>query len=182
MALIVEDGTGIAGAESYASVADADAYWVARPQDPLAAAWAAADQAKKEGALRSASSYLDGAYGRSYRGARIGWEQGLEWPRSDGLDAEGQPLPVAGPGGAPLPALPPMLKHAAAELAARALAAPLAQDADRGGMVKREKIEGAVEVEYFDGAPAETRYGIVTGLLAPILDGSQGGQATWNWA
>ncbi|MFG1317587.1 DnaT-like ssDNA-binding protein [Xanthobacter autotrophicus] len=180
--LIVEDGTGIAGAESYAAVAYADAYWAARPQDALAAAWAAATEASKEGALRAASAYLDAIYGASYRGIRKGWEQGLEWPRTGGLDAAGSSLPVLGPGNVPLPALPPMLKRGAAELAPRALSGPLALDADRGGRVKREKLEGAVEIEYFDGAPAETSYGVVTGMLGPILDGLQGGQATWYWA
>lgn len=182
MALIVEDGTGVAGAESYASAAETDAYWAAHPQDPLAAAWAAADAAAKEGALRAASAYLDATYGQAYRGIRASWDQGLDWPRTGGLDGDGEPLPVLGPGGLALPALPPPIKRAASDLAARAVSGPLVDDTERGGRVKRERIEGAVEVEYMDGAPSETSFGFLAGLLGPVLDGSQGGQATWFWA
>ena len=56
--LTVEDGTGIEGAESYASVAAADAYWAKLSHLTLATTWAAFDTAGKEGRLREAPARL----------------------------------------------------------------------------------------------------------------------------
>ena len=173
MSLTVEDGTGVTGAESYVSVADADAYWAARTHNSLAATWTAGTTATKEGALREASDYLDASFSQYYRGKRAGRVQGLEWPRTDANDDSGYPLP----------ALPAELVKATYELAARALSAPLVADLARGGKVKRERVEGAIEVEYTDGAPTQTSYGVVNQMLATILNGAQpsAADASWHW-
>lgn len=83
MALVVETGLGSLTADSYASVATADAYWAARP-GPDATAWAAAQLADKEGALRSATEYLD----REHLGGRTPMidGQGLAWPYGDDFE------------------------------------------------------------------------------------------------
>jgi len=65
MPLIVEDNTGLANAESYISVADADVYLANMGRT----SWAAATTAAKEIALRKATQYIDTAY--SFRGARV---------------------------------------------------------------------------------------------------------------
>lgn len=173
MAITVEDGTGVAGAESYASVADADTYWGKRTHQALYTTWDGASTAEKEGALREATTYVEARWGQFYRGVKRGNAQGLQWPRSDAEDDTGYPLPD----------LPPELASAVAELAARAVSALLAEDRDRGGQVKRERVEGAVEVEYFEGAPADPDYGSVAGILAPVLNGAQPEARTpsWNW-
>lgn len=173
MSLTVETGAGVASAASYAAVATADTYWSERAHNALAATWAAATAPNKEGALREATDYLDASFGQYYRGKRAGRVQGLEWPRSDALDDSDVPLP----------GLPFELVKATCELAARALSARLAKDQDRGGMVKRVRVEGAVEKEWMDGAPSEATYGYVAPMLAPILNGSQrfGGSPQWNW-
>ena len=46
-----------------------------------------------------------------------------------------------------------------------------------------ERVEGAIEVEYMDGAPSEKSFGIVAKMLAPILNGAQQGSAapSWEW-
>lgn len=177
MALVTENGTGVAGAESYASVAFASAYWSARTQLALSATWAAGTTAKQEGALREASTYIDAVWGQFFRGKRRGYVQGLLWPRTDALDDTGYELPD----------LPTVLQQAVAELAARALSAPLQADQERVGAVKktRDKV-GALEteVEYFDSGLTRAEYGIVAGMLAPLLNGAQpeaGGQ-NWAWA
>lgn len=173
MSLTVETGAGVASAASYAAVATADTYWSERAHNALASTWAAATTGNKEGALREATDYLDASFGQYYRGKRAGRVQGLEWPRSDALDDSDVPLP----------GLPSELVKATCELAARALAGPLAEDQDRGGKVKRERVEGAIEVEYMDGAPSEKSFGIVAKMLAPILNGAQPGSAapSWEW-
>lgn len=56
MALTVETGYGLTGADSYAAVADADTYWTARGGN---AKWTAATPAQKETALRFASEFVD---------------------------------------------------------------------------------------------------------------------------
>lgn len=173
MSLVTEDGTGVAGAESYASVAGVDTHWAARAHTALAATWTVATTANKEGALREATDYLDASFSQYYRGKRAGRVQGLEWPRSGANDDSGYPLP----------GLPAELVKATCELAARALSAPLVADLARGGKVKRERVEGAIEVEYTDGAPTQTSYGVVNQTLAPILNGAQpsAADASWHW-
>jgi len=171
MSLIVEDGTGVAGAESYVTLAFADAYFGNRTHLTIAVTWnAETDDAKKEGALREASAYLDAKYGAYYKGTVAGAVQGLLWPRTgaaDSADFALQPIPSE-------------LQRASCELAARALSEPLASDDARGGKVKRLKA-GSVEIEYADGAPVATVYGIVDGIMEPLLNGKQGA-AQWNWA
>lgn len=181
MSFIVETGEGLSGAESYATTAFIDGYWAARAHSTYAATWAASTvtTAKKEGAAREASAYLDATFGPYYRGKRRGYVQGLLWPRTDAMDEEDYPLPD----------LPAVLQQAVAELAVRALSAPLAPDIDSGARVKTltQKV-GPIEktTEYFDaGEPApKTYYGVVADMLAPILDGRQPGapQAAWTWS
>lgn len=77
MALVVETGYGVVDADSYATVAEADAYWGAR----VNADWAAAVGADKEAALRMASEYLD----LNHLGGKAPLVdgQGLAWPYLD---------------------------------------------------------------------------------------------------
>lgn len=179
MALSVETGAGIQGAESYAAVAIIDAYWAARTHDARAAVWSAATAPKKEGAAREATAYMDATWGPYYRGVRRGYVQGLLFPRTGAKDDAGYPLPD----------MPPEAVAACCELAARAVAAPLAADIDMGARVKSlSKKVGPIEktTEYFDGAGAalQTSYGIVESILAPLLNGSQprAPTANWSWA
>lgn len=176
MALTVEDGTGIQDADSYVSSNDADTYWGNRQHNALYTTWNAASPTQKEGALREATSYIDGIFGPYFRGIRRGYVQGLLWPRSSAYDAAGYELP----------GLPQEIIMATAELAARALSSALASDDAHGGAVKRQRDKVDVietETEYFDGAPTHTRYGIVSGILDPVLNGSQpdSQKIEWNW-
>ncbi|MBM2293754.1 hypothetical protein JQX09_17635 [Sulfitobacter pseudonitzschiae] len=175
MALTVETGAGVAGADSYASQAFISTYWAARTHNTLAATWAGADSDKMDGAAREATAYLDAIYGQFYRGVRAGYLQGLLWPRSRALDDEGMPMPD----------LPPELMVAVAELAARALSAPLASDAEIHGPITAQTVKVDViseSTEYGEGARLEPKYGAIDGILAPILNGAQpGAQPSWNW-
>ena len=69
MALLVENGQGLRGAESYASVAYADAYLTARNRS-TENSWASGVTAGKEAALRAATEFLDLRWGSRLRGVR----------------------------------------------------------------------------------------------------------------
>lgn len=76
MSLVVEDGSIVAGAESYVSVADADTYWTARGNTD----WTGLTTAQKEQHLRIATARLDKRY--RWLGTHTNeTTQVLEWPR-----------------------------------------------------------------------------------------------------
>lgn len=195
MALTVEDGTGVAGADSYVAIATADAYWLARPQDANAARWAAAATDRKEGAAREGTAYLDATWGSLYRGIRLTSIQGLLWPRIDRQDlalscryrtAEeleaAQALsdrPLLGTDGLVIEGVPPQVVTAAIELSARALVGRLAQDKDETGWLKRRKV-GPIEREWGAAGTPGGSYGFVDALLGPVIIGQRNAQ--WSWA
>jgi hypothetical protein len=175
MSLTTEDGTGVSGAESYATVAQIDAYWGGRTHKTEAATWAAGTTAKKEGAAREATAFLDAQFGPYYLGSRSGYLQGLLWPRVGTEDAAGYALPD----------LPPMLVAAVAELAVRALSGPLMPDATIDGTIKSfSETTGPLSetTVYQDGASSAPRYGFLQGLMAAVCDGTQPGFNKPNWA
>lgn len=85
MALIVEDGTGLATAESYVSVSDADAYHVSFGNTD----WAGYSTEQKEIALRRATVYIDSNY--TFAGEKYRLAQRLEWPRYNYSENEAWP-------------------------------------------------------------------------------------------
>lgn len=81
---LAEDGTGVAGATSYASVEAADDYatfWD-KPE------WLALDEIEKQKALIRATVYLDTSV--SYPSQILTQAQGLLWPRESFKDLEGR--------------------------------------------------------------------------------------------
>ena len=163
MALQVEDGTGLADAESYVSVADCAA-WATKhgktfPASPAAPA---------EQALRRATAWIDGIYGRRFVGARLnGRAQALCWPRTDAEDKDGEEVPSD--------EVPSEVVTATCEAAVRELASPgiLSPDLKRGGAIKSVKA-GSVAVEFMGNAPAETTFKAIDAALAPLLGGVTG--------
>lgn len=156
MALIVEDGTVVAGAESYISVADADTWH----DDRGNTAWAALSTAAKEAALRKATDYMLQVYGRRWAGDRVDADQGLDWPRS-GVEAHG--FDVASD------AVPAAVARACAELALRASTADLTPDVTR--VTLRETV-GPISVEYDPNGSPLPDYQSIDNMLAPYLSGS----------
>lgn len=101
---LVEDGTGLAAATSYVSLAEADAYYEIDPN--FSVIWAALDDSVKEFALSWASRILDQK--AQWRGTPATTTQGLRWPRKgvntrDGVTISSIIIPTA-------------LKHAVLEL------------------------------------------------------------------
>src|SRR5690349_19399423 len=76
LTLIKEDGTGKVDANSYAAVADADAYFDGHL---YATAWTGATPESKAGALVMATRLIDSQY--QFNGFRAHTEQALQWPR-----------------------------------------------------------------------------------------------------
>ena len=154
MALIVEDGTGKADAESYCSVADASTYHTNRGNT----AWASlASDTVREQLLRKATDYIEQMYSQSWQGERVDNIQALSWPRSgvvyDGVSVSNSIIPQS-------------LINATAEMALRAAAGELEEDLTRG--VLREKV-GTLEVEYDAKSPERKRYVAVENMLKPLF-------------
>ena len=84
LVLVIEDGTAKADANSYASVADADAYHEAHL---YATAWTGASTPNKEKALAMATRLVDGEF--VFNGTRRTPTQALQWPREGCPDMDG---------------------------------------------------------------------------------------------
>jgi hypothetical protein len=171
VALTVETGAIVTGAESYISAADATTYHTARGNT----LWTGTD-AVKEAALRRAAAYLDGHYRKRWKGQKVyPLTQAMEWPRAGVKVVDEQIYYDVPPsfydseysGFLAITTIPQRLKDAQCELALRALSGDLAADATAG--VKREKID-VIETEYFAGtAPGQVAYPLVDQLLSDFL-------------
>lgn len=167
MALVIETGSIVAGAESYADVAYCDTYHSNRGN----AAWSALVTADKEAALRKACAYLDGHYRPRWKGLRVNYvTQPLEWPRINVniANTELNTLYAYGYNSfVPVDQIPQRIKDAQCELALRTLSGDLAADAN--GSVRREKLD-VIETEYAPGkVPGEITYQAVDHLLSDYL-------------
>lgn len=85
MTIVVEDGTGLATAVSYASVLTADTYWSAE----LDETWSGFSTSEKEIALIRATREIEALYANRFVGQRNSIAQALSWPRTDAVDRDG---------------------------------------------------------------------------------------------
>lgn len=112
MAFAVQNDQGtVADANAYIDVAFLESYWQDRGEDLSSSSTAA-----KEAAIVKATDHLDGRY--QYVGYRLQSFQTTEWPRYDAWDADDRIVN----------GIPCVIKRACAELAFRALSAPLLPD------------------------------------------------------
>lgn len=168
MAFTVETGTGVANANSFVALPEAE-----QIADTLgvSAYLALADDTAKERALMQATRYLGLAFRPPAGTEELTTAQGLAWPRSNaykpnGLAWDGVPQPV---------------KEATVILAGLAQSMALFSTVAAGGavQVKREKV-GTLEVEYTNGSAAAAPYfGEIRQLMAMVgalpAPGSGGG-------
>lgn len=84
LTLIKEDGTGKVDANSYATVAESDAY---HDGHLYKTAWGLADTDKRATSLVMATRLIDAEY--QFNGVRATIAQALQWPRSDCRDPDG---------------------------------------------------------------------------------------------
>ena len=152
MALIVEDGTSKTDAESYASVAYADAYFSARNINN----WAS-NTADKEGHLRLATDYIEATYAELWQGTKKERLQALQWPR-DYVYVDGYSLDSN--------VIPKELMNACCELAHRSVTETLLPDLTKS--VKREKVD-VIEVEYDTNSGDGVRYQQIDRMLSRYL-------------
>lgn len=162
--MILEDGTGVPNADSYVTVAEADAYVTARG---LGLSWLALDDAAKQAYLVRAVDYMAAAYRGRWKGYRRATLQGLDWPRQGVMLTD---LPY----GALVQynTIPEEVKRAQIELALRQMTRadnPLMQDLERG--VLSETV-GPLSTTYDTHSPQQTRYAQVDNMLAPYLASS----------
>lgn len=153
--LVIEDGSMPIGANTYAGLAEADAYLSGRG----IAAWAAMDEDSKAVTLIRAADVLNGY---RWQGSPVAPGRIMAWPRA-GLsydDAAETPVPAD--------AVPTAVVMAQCELAGELAggSAPLAAVNTSAGPVTSEKVD-VVAVTY--GDPADSAYTGVTGF--PAVDG-----------
>ncbi len=161
MAFIVEDGTGVAGATSYASEDDFDTYTEDRNYTVTVG--------DTETALIRATQVLDATYRKRFPGTRTNARsQNLEWPRTNATDDAGNEIAVD--------EIPVEIIDATCELALRELASPgsTMPDVDRGGQPRRLKA-GSVEIEYGANATAQATFSLIDGILDGLLAGTGSG-------
>jgi hypothetical protein len=163
MALIVEDGTGRADAESLASVAEADVYHTARGNE---AAWTDLDIDVKERYLRLATDYM-AIYRTKWKGRRASLTQALDWPRYDvQLDDVGCGRYLAY---VPVNTVPKEVIQATCAMALKAAGGELAPDLQRQVIAK---TVGPIKTEWAPGSPEYVRYRAIDLLLRPLLSSS----------
>lgn len=165
MSINIETGAGLPGAESYASIAAADA----RCASLGLSAWVALAEADKEIALRKAMIFM-ATYRTRWAGRRVYQHQALDWPRySVAVDGFIVPSTI----------VPADVVNACIDLAVRAGSGEdLLPDLDTGSnAIKRDKI-GPLETEYFQNTTdARERFVAVDALLAPYFGSAGGGNS-----
>jgi hypothetical protein len=165
MAIVVEDGTGLANSNSYGSFAGYVAYWTDRGAVPAEA------QAVIEANLVKATDYLGIRF--TWKGEKLTAAQALDWPRACAYG-----MPTADyPCGVPLEGVPLEVVRATYELGKRAIAGELAPDptVDASGQTvvsSRDKV-GPLETERtFNGGAGGTwvkKFPAVDSLLRWVI-------------
>jgi hypothetical protein len=166
MAFVVEDGTGLPDANSYADVDFADEYFVERGY----VAWTGGTELKKTW-LVQATDYIEQVFAWRFAGSQMfPGVQGLAYPRKDVVLRDGTRM-LDG-------VMPVTLLRATCQYALRAKTGPLMPDplVDKTGflVVTTRKKVGPIEKEFqvmgSSGQPILIRsYPFADGLLSPLL-------------
>lgn len=162
MTIIVEDGSVVEDANSYASLDDCADYCAARgltfPSSPSTLG---------EQALIRATAAIDAIYGGRFPGYKLdGREQSLAWPRGQAYDNES--LAISDD------AIPGEIFKATCEAAVRELATPNSVLPDLERAIKNLKA-GSVSIEYESNSSSAVTFQLIDGILAPILVTGSGG-------
>lgn len=155
------------GTDTYGTVSEADDYFAIKIGAEL---WAPLTNEQKEAALQWGRLHLDHMF--EWKGQISDDSQLLSWPRQNVYDNEGRQVPVD--------AFPLSIKQSQFELAYQwAFADQLTpdptyltfSDANLGREIKREKLEGVGEKEYFqaDGYLADLTNGRMKTKVYPLV-------------
>lgn len=174
MSLTIEDGSGVAGADSYVDATGASAYLAEHYTTTQLATWTAASSGDKEIHLRNAAQYLSTVYAGRWLGTRANETQGLDWPRTSVADQDGYAIEDD--------AVPQAIIDAQCELALRASSAALASDVSTSGsaIASESKSVGSISksVTYVGAKSTQTRYTVVERLVSPfVFSGAELGRA-----
>lgn len=150
------------GTDSYVTLAEANAYWLARNNS----AWSSATDADKEKAIRESTQYLDGAY--SFIGFMTNFTQSLAWPRNGAVIEKGN---YAGRSYL-TNEIPKQVKDAVCELSLEALSERL--EPTNEGNIAKVKVD-VIEVDYSDFAPSKKTFSFVTKILDGLILNSTNG-------
>ena len=160
MPLIVEDGSGVAGANSYATLSFIDLYLLGQGlTDPMPT---------EEAAMR-AMGFIEGVYAGRWRGSKAKpyTVNTLAWPRYNAYDDEGRLIASSAE-------IPLALQHALAEATYREAKEPgvLQPDLDRAGGVSSEMIKvGPIttQTNFAGGGSARASFTAIENRLRPLL-------------
>lgn len=155
MALIVETGSGSSSSESYASVAEADAYHLSIGNTP----WAGITETEKEQALRRAMAHLTITYRKSWQGYRAFPTQALDWPRY-GVYLKDANTVITNVD------IPKLLKDALCDIAILAAAGELNPALGQGVLSKQV---GPIKITYDGTSPRSKQYVAVDAKLSVFL-------------
>lgn len=194
MSLTVEDGTGIATANSLATTAEFVTYFSDRGNTTLAEA----DTDQIEAALVKAADYMEQKFRMLWNGSRATTTQRLSWPRRGVAvpdffdpffrDISDVPLSFQDTLFIAENEVPELVKEAQFQIAAETFSGALSTGSlqpNLGRETKREKL-GVLEVEYFDvqqgGGRQTTVYWDAEGTIDPFLDWTEkfGGEVARN--
>jgi hypothetical protein len=171
MALIIEDGTGVPNADSWATKLQADTYAVSIGNldwDPL-------DDDVKEQALRRGARYITVVYGPRFAGKKTyALDQSLPYPREGIVDNEGNAWPND--------YIPPALIQAQIEAALREGVQPGVLTPVTAPQIKTGVTIGPISVQYGEGKTSALGGGFVSlvdGLLLPLLDDNKVSGVSW---
>lgn len=141
LTLVVETGAGLTTANSYASVAEGDAYHDAHLYSD---AWDDATDATKDIVLAWATRLLDEQV--PWKGTKASIGQALQWPRYSVPDRDGITIIDADE-------IPAWLKNATAELARHLIGEDRTADSDTKGFKSIKVGEIALEIDREDRKP-----------------------------
>lgn len=159
--LIVEDGSIVAGADSYVSLIDARAL-------ATKLGWELpADDTAAEIALRNGAIYI-GLQEPQMCGTRVSPSQSLAYPRQ-GVSLFGYPVAIT--------SIPVQIIQAQIAAAAEYGTGSDVRGNDDGRMTSMERVEGAVTVQYFNNGNSGSTIVITKAMdaLRPLLCGNNNG-------
>lgn len=170
MPFTVEDGTGLSGANSYATVEHFRDYLTLRGRPNVDAG--SINDAAVEVLLVLATDYIEARWGHRFLGQRASSEQRLSWPRTGAYDELGNKVGED--------SVPSKLADACVEYAWRQNTAELQPDPDtdasgRLATMKREKV-GPIEeeTEYSISAAISKPYPAADDLLRCLVTSAGG--------
>jgi hypothetical protein len=178
MAIVVEDGTIIAGANAYASLVDLDTYH----EERLNTLWTDAEDETKEAAMLRATAGLESKYRGRWFGVKADHNaatapQFLSWPRRDSIDqsrangftsATMDPLTDSDGIEYPVTSIPALIIQAYKEVCLIELAQPFVSvQLSRNDMLKYQRVD-VIEQEWLRNAPAVVQFPHIDALLSTL--------------